>query len=99
MGIVLVKLTGPQGFGILRIICLGLLLSNMRATFLAAQWVVSRTEPPPAPMSQTALERFADLMPRRVWPIGQYVFYVLAAIEFLMLFAALFLSRGRMVRL
>lgn len=95
-GVVLVKLTGAGGFGIIRVICLGLLLSNMRATFLAAGWVVSRTEPPPLPMSQTTLERFADVMPRKVWPIGQYFFYVLAALEFLGLLSVLFFSKARL---
>jgi hypothetical protein len=96
-GVVMTRM-GAQGFGVVRIICLGLLLSNMRATFLAAKWVLDRTEPPPAPMSQTFMERFADVMPRRVWPIGQFVFYILAAIEFFGLLSALFLPRAAMLR-
>jgi hypothetical protein len=94
-GIVMVKM-GVQGFSILRIICLGLLLSNVRATFLAAQWVASRTEPPPAPLTGTFWERFSDVMPRKVWPIGQYFFYVLAALELFGLISALVLPRTTM---
>ena len=71
-GVVMVKLMGAQGFGIVRIICLGLLLSNVRGTLLAAQWAVSKTEPPPTPRSGTFVEWFTDVMPRKVWPIGQF---------------------------
>jgi len=87
-GFVMMKM-GVQGFSIMRIIGLALLLSNIRATFLAARWVASRTEPPPVPLTRTFLERFADVMPRKVWPAGQYVFYVLAAIEMFGLVSAL----------
>jgi hypothetical protein len=97
-GVVMVKLMGAQGFGIVRIICLGLLLSNVRGTFLAARWAVSKTEPPPTPRSGTFGEWFTDVMPRKVWPIGQFVFYILAAIEFFGLLSALFVSRMTLIR-
>jgi hypothetical protein len=76
---------GQQGIGVLPIIILGLLLANVRATFLAAAWVSSRTEPPPAPLTRTFSERFSDVMPRKFWPIGQYIFYFVTVLEALKL--------------
>ena len=96
-GFVMLKM-GMRGFGIVRIIGMALLLSNVRATFLAAQWVASRTEPPPTPLTQTFSERVSDVMPRRVWPVGQYVFYVLAVVEFFGLLSALLIRRSMLVR-
>ena len=92
-GFVMLKM-GVNGFDVVRIICLGLLLANVRATFLAAQWIASRTEPPPLPLTQTLFERFSDVMPPKVWPLGRYFFYLLTAAEFFGLMSALILPQS-----
>jgi hypothetical protein len=68
-----------------KLVVLAVLGTNIRATFLAAKWAETQTEPPPAPISGSFMDNFGDLWPRRIWPIGQYVYYVMTALIALLL--------------
>jgi hypothetical protein len=71
-------------FSFLRLICLALLLTNMRAAFLIRKW---RQDPlrqddfayGPTRSNHTLRDKFVDQMPLRVWPWGRVLFYILAA--------------------
>jgi hypothetical protein len=74
---------------IIKIIILVLLGTNVRATFLAAKWAATQTEPPTAPSSDSFLDRFGDVWPRKMWPWAKYVFYAMTALMFLLLVAGI----------
>ena len=71
--------SGLAGIGVLSVITLALLLANVRGTWLAARWRAASTEPPPMRISQTLGDRISSQLPPQVWPVGRWMFYVLAA--------------------
>jgi hypothetical protein len=82
------RLTG-RGFGVMGIIFLALLLANIRGLWLAARWTKSEPQEEMPRLSHTLGDKLSDQFPKWVWPKGRYVFYVLAALEFLGLTLAL----------
>ena len=74
---------------VVRLIVVGLLGANIRATYLASQWAETRTEPPPVPTGGTFFDNFGDVWPHKIWPIGRYVYYVLVGIMSLGIVAVL----------
>ena len=68
---------GQNVIGIVPGIITALLIANVRATWLAAQLVWVRTEPPPVPLAATFLERFANVFPILAWPYLQWIFWLL----------------------
>jgi hypothetical protein len=66
--------------GVLRIVLLGLLLSNMRATFLASNWKPDTPEGAmPSRFNETWGDKFSDKLPPWLWPklrIPYYIFSV-----------------------
>jgi hypothetical protein len=94
-GLVLQRYTG-QGFGILRIVFLALLLANVRGNLLAAGWKHDpENDVPLIKLNTTIGDKLVDQMPSVIWPKARFVFYVLASIEILLLFIALFAPAGR----
>jgi hypothetical protein len=89
--LVLQRITG-NGFGILRIVFLALLLANIRSTWLSAMWRHA-TEPPPLPLGKTILDKLSDRLPLYLWPKTKWVLYVLAVLENAALVIALFQPR------
>jgi len=75
------KYFGPGFDFTISLIFLGLLFANVRGTFLSAKWREMATEPPPVRQSGTLGDRLADQMPLFVWPVGQWFFYLLGALE------------------
>jgi hypothetical protein len=69
------------GIGVMQILFLALLLSNVRAVWLADDWR-RRNQPDESPMrmEDTLMDRISDQMPAAVWPIGRFVFYVGASV-------------------
>ncbi len=75
----------PEAYNIqpmffVKLLVLAVLGTNVRATFLAAQWARTNTEPPPLPVGGSFMDNFGDIWPLKIWPIGQYVFYVMTAL-------------------
>jgi hypothetical protein len=92
-GLILQRIMG-NGFGVVRIIGLALLLANVRATWLSAAWRNTATEPPPVPLDETIWDRLTDRLPLILWPKARWLFYVLAVVEIGSLAAVLFAPRN-----
>jgi hypothetical protein len=71
-------LTG--GLGVVRVIITALLLSNLRATWIASQWKPESEEAilPPR-LSETWSDNFADRFPMWLWPKARIFYYVFSA--------------------
>jgi hypothetical protein len=82
-------LANLTSIGILNILWLALLLANVRATWLAARWRATSTEPPPMRMNQTLGDKLSDSLPERIWPAAAFLFYPLALVLFGLLLVAL----------
>jgi hypothetical protein len=69
---------------IISILCGVVLLSNLRATFLASEWKpAAEGEDRPTRFSETLIDKFVDQMPTRLWPVMQIPFYVLGGVVLL----------------
>lgn len=69
-----------MAFGVLKLLLSALLLSNVRATWIASGW---RAESPEAAMpmrfGETWGDKFADTLPRWLWPKIRIVYYIFSA--------------------
>jgi hypothetical protein len=91
-----------SGIGIVRILLCALLLSNLRATWIASGWRPDSEEAAAPPrLGDTWADKFADRLPAILWPKVRYPYYVfsvclLAAMELgvvILLFSRLGLTR------
>jgi hypothetical protein len=71
---------GFASLGVASIITVGLLLANVRGTWLTARWRAAATEPPPLRLSQTIGDKISNQLPSQVWPLGKWPFYLLSVI-------------------
>jgi hypothetical protein len=68
------------GFSVVRILFTALLLSNVRATWIAYHWQPGSEEAGlPARLNETWSDKFADVLPAWLWPKVRYVYYVFSA--------------------
>jgi hypothetical protein len=68
--------TGPS---VVRIVLVGLLLSNLRATWIASSWKPDSDEANPTPrFDDTWSDKFADKLPTWLWPKVRILYYVLS---------------------
>jgi hypothetical protein len=89
---VLDTLTSPS---IVRWILTGLLLSNLRATWIAAAWKLESAEASPVPrFNDSWTDKFADQLPTWLWPKIRIFFYVFSVA----LFAVMALGLVAMIR-
>jgi len=71
-----------NGFGVVRIILLALLLANIRGLWLSKRWEASAgLSAPPARLHDTIADKLANSLPPLLWPRLRYLFYVLAFVE------------------
>jgi hypothetical protein len=85
----LFTLASRQLPGILTIIAAGILLSNVRAAFLASEWrPAAEDEDRPARFNETWGDKLADQLPAKAWPVLQIPFFGLAALLLLLSLAA-----------
>jgi hypothetical protein len=76
--------------GVLAILAAGILLSNLRAAFLASEWRPAAVdEDKPTRFNDTLGDKLADQLPARAWPILQIPFFVIAALVLLLSLAGL----------
>jgi len=86
----LFTLANRQFPGILAIIAAGILLSNVRAAFLASEWrPVAVDEDKPMRFGDTLGDKLADQLPAKAWPKLQIPFFGLASLLLLLSLAAL----------
>lgn len=78
--LVLQKYVG-QGFGMIRIFALALLLANVRGIFLCARWAGNPDEVPLPRLTETLVDKLVNVLPRAVWPWMRYVFFIFALVE------------------
>jgi len=65
------------GIGVLRIIIMALLLSNLRATWIAGSWKHDSEEAAlPPRMGETFADKFSDLWPAFIWPKVKVLYYI-----------------------
>jgi hypothetical protein len=83
-----------QGFGIMWLIFVAILLANVRGIWLSAAWPELATEPPP-PGTMTLLDRTSDRLPAMLWPRMAWLFYILTALEVVGLGLLLFSGASR----
>jgi hypothetical protein len=70
-------LTTSPGIGVVRIIVIALLFSNLRATWIAAGWKPDSEEAAlPPRMSETFFDKLADKWPAFIWPKIKWLYYV-----------------------
>lgn len=84
------------GIGFVRIFIAALLLSNMRATWIASQWKPDSEEAAlPPRLGETMSDKFADRLPQWLWPKLRIPYYVLSIIFMILIFAGLILMQTR----
>jgi len=65
------------GIGVLRIIIMALLLSNLRATWIAGNWKPDSEEAAlPPRMRETFADKLSDLWPAFIWPKVKVLYYI-----------------------
>lgn len=73
------------GFSLARVVIIGLLLSNLRATWIAASWRPESEEAAlPPRMGDTLMDKLADRFPQWLWPKIRAPYYILSGIVFLL---------------
>ena len=85
--------------GVVRIILLGLLLTNLRATFIASEWKpATEGEDVPTRFNESLRDKLVDAWPPKLWPRLQVPFYILAVLllilSMLELFALILMRMG-----
>lgn len=69
-----------SGPSVLRVILAAVLLSNLRATWIAANWHPDSSEASHPPrLSETWGDKFVDKLPMLLWPKVRVLYYVLSA--------------------
>lgn len=72
-------------FSVVRTILTILLLSNVRATWIAHQWRAGSGDAEiPSRMAETVSDKFVDVLPGWLWPGGRYPYYIISAFVLLM---------------
>jgi hypothetical protein len=73
--------------GVLTIIAAGVLLSNIRAAFLASEWQpAAEGEDRPTRFNETLSDKLVDQLPARAWPILKVPFFIIASLYLLLIF-------------
>ena len=73
--------------GILSIIAAAVLLSNVRAAFLASEWrPAAEGEDRPTRFNETFTDKLVDQLPSKAWPILKVPFFIIASLYLLLVF-------------
>lgn len=85
--------------GVRYILFLALLLSNLRATWIAYHWNPQSADATlPPRMSETLSDKLADALPAWLWPKARILYYVFSACLLLLIFNAVLVSTLRHTR-
>jgi len=67
----------PWGMSVFRILVTALLLSNVRATWIASKWKTDSEEAAlPPRLNETWSDKFADQLPAILWPKARIAYYI-----------------------
>jgi len=84
-----------NGFGVVQIIFLALLLSNIRGNWLSARWASEQESfGPSMRLNETLGDKLSDQLPTWLWPKARIVFYLIATIQIGLLLLSLFAPRA-----
>lgn len=73
---------------ILGIISAGILLSNVRAAFLASEWrPAAQDEDRPTRFNETFTDKLVDQLPAKAWPVLKVPFFIIASLDLLLILA------------
>ncbi len=76
----------PRAPGILSVIFAGVLLSNVRATFLASRWKpTDENEDRPTRFSETFRDKLVDQVPPKLWPVLKIPFFLASSLLLILL--------------
>lgn len=68
-----------MSFSVIRVLFAALLLSNLRATWIASRWKAGSEEATSPPrLSETWADKFADALPAWLWPKTRILYYILS---------------------
>ena len=82
-------------FSVIRIIVTALLLSNLRAAWIAARWKPESEEAVlPPRLDETWTDKLGDQLPLWLWPKVRIVFYVYSGLLWLGIFATVIMKLG-----
>jgi hypothetical protein len=85
-----------SGIGVVRIIVTALLLSNVRATWIAAGWTADSEEAAlPPRLSETFFDQLADKWPGFIWPKVKWLYYVFSFAFLALVVAGLIVMKVR----
>jgi len=88
-----------SGIGIVKILFAALLLSNLRATWIAGLWRPESDEAAlPPRLNQTLGDKFADQLPMWLWPKIRVLYYVYSVFVFVLVDVGLAVMFARRVR-
>ena len=84
--------------GILSVITVGILLSNLRAAFLASNWKPAGAEEDrPTRFNETKMDFLVDQLPAKAWPKLETSFFALGAAFLALMLLGLGLTRWRRI--
>jgi hypothetical protein len=70
-------LVNSPGIGVVRVIVIALLFSNLRATWIAGNWKPDSEEAAlPPRLGETFFDKFADQWPAFIWPKIKVLYYI-----------------------
>jgi hypothetical protein len=88
--------TFATGLGVIRVIIVALLLSNLRATWIASGWKSDSEEAAlPPRFGETFADKFADRWPAFIWPKVKVVYYIFSFVFLVVGVAGLIILRLR----
>jgi hypothetical protein len=77
LGSAVLRFVNSPGIGVLRVIIMALLLSNLRATWIASGWKPDSEEAAwRARMGETFSDKFSGLWPAFIWPKVKLLYYI-----------------------
>jgi hypothetical protein len=92
--------TNSPGIGVMRIIVIALLLSNLRATWIASGWKPDSEESAlPPRMGETFFDKLVDKWPALIWPKIKWLYYVYSFVCLALMVSGLiviYLRHGRL---
>lgn len=88
------------GIGVVKIIVMALLLSNLRATWIASGWKADSEEAAlPPRMGDTFADKFSDKWPAFIWPKVKILYYIFSFVLLVLIVSSLIIMALRGNRL